>query len=473
MKVTLINPAFSRYGGVKGHGGSMVPLNLCYLAAYARHKQNDVEFRILDSEIRGLSHEETVDETVKFLPDLIGITANTCVFDSVVALTGLMKNKLPKVPVILGGPHTSALPELSLTESKADMVAIGEGELTFEEVLSRVREKNNDWGGVNGLAFRDEDGNIRVNPPRDYIDDLDAIPFPAKDLVENNLYAPPPTKRVSLGPNTLVATSRGCPYKCGFCGAQTVWTRKIRTRSPESVVNEIEDCIGKYNIRSFNFTDEFFTAHKKRVLEICRLICERKFDIAWVCSARAHRLDSETLEAMREAGCHEISFGIESGNQGILNRIDKSLDLDEARHVVRLTKKAGITTHTSYILGYIGETEETIKDTIRFAKELNSEVAAFFIASPLPGTPLFAEAQKNGYLRPDATWADYSPLSNTGPVLNLPGLSSQALRMWRKFALKSYYFRLGYIIARLMTIRHWYEVVNLFGGLKIFFRIKK
>ncbi|MFQ5685052.1 MAG: B12-binding domain-containing radical SAM protein [Candidatus Scalindua sp.] len=473
MKVILINPSFNRYGGVVGHGGNMIPLNLCCLVAYTRLRHPDVEFKIIDSEIKGLSHEDTVKETQKFSPDLIGITSNTCVFDSVIRLVFLLSEKIPDVPIVIGGPHPSALPERTLKETEAKFVVFGEGELTFEELIEYHKEGNSSWNKINGLAYKSEDGHIRTNPPRELIKDLDILPFPARDLVECNLYVPPPTKRVAIGPNTILSTSRGCTHNCGFCAANTVWTRKIRFRSPKLVVDEIVECVEKFGIRSFNFTDEYFTALKKRVLEICRILRERKLQIRWVCSARAQRIDRETLEAMRDAGCYEISFGIESGNNKILKKIDKSIDLDEALRVIRLTKKVGITTHASYILGYLDETEETMKDTIRFAKKLNTHIAAFFIASPLPGTPLYHEALEKGYIRSDANWQDFSPLSNTESVLSFPELSIATIRKWHRKALKSYYVRPKYIISRLLTIRHWYEVLNLLGGLKIFFQIKK
>ena len=473
MRVILINPAFNRYGGIRGHGGSMTPLNLCYLAAYARQQFPEMDFKILDSEIKGLSHEETVKEVAKFTPDLIGITTNTGVFDSVVALIGMLKKRLAEVPVIIGGPHASALPESSLLESNADFAAIGEGELTFAELLSQMRKGENGWDRIDGLAYRDEKGNVEVNSRRGLIKDLDILPFPARDLVENKLYIPAATKRVGLGANTLIASSRGCPYNCGFCAAKTVWTRRIRVRKPEFVVDEIEQCVENFGIDTINFTDELFTVNKKRILNICSLIIERSLKIAWVCSARAQGLDKETLEAMKESGCREISFGIESGNQDILDRIDKSIDLTEALRVVRLAKKVGIKTHAGYILGYIGENEKTMQDTICFAKKLNTHVAAFFIASPLPGTRLYQEASEKGYIRPDSTWINYSPLSNTESVLVLPNLSTSTIRKWHRKALRDYYFRPRYIMSILLTIRHWYEIVNLFGGLKIFFRIKK
>lgn len=471
MRILLINPSFNRYGGIKGHGGSMVPLNLCYLAAYAREAHRDSEFRILDAEIKGLSHEEAAKESAEFMPDVIGVTSTTCAFDSAIGLTGKLKEKMPQVPVIIGGAHPSALPERTLNECGADFAAIGEGEETFSEFLVELKNGTGDWKKINGLAYR-EGGAIKVNPPRALIKELDRLPFPARDLVDNSLYSPPPTKRVSAGANTLISTSRGCTFDCGFCGAQTVWGRRIRSRSPESVIAEIEECVAKYGISSFNFSDEFFTAHKKRVSRICALILEKGLKISWVCSARAQDLDREMLSTMRLAGCGEISFGIESGNSEILKSIDKSLDLEEAVQAVRLTEEAGIKTHASYIIGYLNETEETIKDTMRFSKRLNTDIAAFFIASPLPGTRLYHEAHRKGYIREDARWIDYSPLSNNEPVLRLPGLPSASLKAWHRKALRGYYLRPGYILKRLSKLKGLYEIGNLVEGLKLFARIK-
>jgi len=420
-----------------------------------------------------MDHEEIIAEVATFSPGLIGITTNTGVFDSVILLVRMLKKKLGEVPIILGGPHVSALPERSLLESGADFVAVGEGELTFAELIAQIKTKDNNWSKINGLAYRDTKGDVHVNRSRMLIENLDILPFPARDLVENNLYVPPPTKRVGCGPNTLIATSRGCPFNCGFCAAKTVWTRRVRTRKPELIVDEIQNCIERVGVDNINFTDEFFTSNKKRVLKICKLICDRKLNISWVCSSRAEHLDYETFEAMKESGCREISFGIESGNQDILNRIDKSLDLHEAIRVIRTAKRAGIKTHASYILGYIGEREKTVEDTIRFAKKLNTHVAAFFIASPLPGTRLYQEALEKGYIRHNSAWINYSPLSNTESVLELPHLSVAKIRKLHRKALRNYYFRPRYILLSLLSFRHWHDIVNMFSGLKLFFQIKK
>jgi len=472
MRVVLINPSFNRYGGLAGHGGRMAPINLCYLAAYGREKHPDVEFSIIDAEVHGLSHEETATQVADTEPDLIGITANTCAFDSVIKLSVLLREKFPQARLLIGGSHPSALPESALVESGADFISIGEGEITFAQLLAQLKDGDEDWSKIPGIYFRDADGSVRPGSPAQLIPDLDVLPLPARDLVDNSLYHPAPTKRVRGGPHTLLVAGRGCPYNCGFCSAQTVWTRKSRGRSAANIVAEVEHCINEYGIRSFNFTDELFTVKKKRVLEICQAFIDRKLDMNWVCSARAHHLDMETLEAMRDAGCREISFGIEAGNQEVLKRIDKALDLDEAERVVKLTKKAGIKTHASYMFGYLGETEKTMRETINFAKKLNTEIAAFFIASPLPGTPFYTEAMAAGYLREDATWINYSPLSNLDGVISYPHLSAETIRDFHRKAIRSYYLRPAYILRRLYSLRQWHEVENLFSGLKLFLNIK-
>lgn len=450
MKIALINPSFTYYGGIKGHGGSVIPLNLCYLAAYVK-KGNEV--RIFDAEVNGWGNIQTTLEIRMFKPDIIGITTNTPVFDSVIDLCRTLGNWLPSVPIVLGGSHVSALPQRSLEETKADWIVVGEGELAFSEIINR--------SGECSPIFQKE-----------LISNLDTLPFPARELVNHNLYSPPPTKTVSNEKQTLLASSRGCPFSCGFCASHTVWSNRIRVRSIPNVIEEINECIHNHNIHSFGFTDEYFTCDKNRVKEFCEVILDKDLRISWVCSSRAQGLGVVLLKLMKAAGCVEISFGIESGDEGILTNINKGLNLQEARCVVKRAQSVGITTHCSYMFGYIGETEDTIKKTIKFAKKLNSDYAAFFIASPLPGTKLWFNAKEREYLKKGTTWIDYSPLSNNEPVLELPTITGKDLKKWHRKAIRNYYFRWGYIWARLMRIRHWYEIRNIWEGLKLYLRIK-
>ena len=446
MRVALINPAFTKYGGIVGHGGNCVPLNLLYIAAYIR---GIAEVAIFDAEAEGWTHLETVEVIEAFRPDVIGMTANTCVFDSVIELSKLLRPLGARI--VAGGPHVSALPELSLRQAELDAVIVGEGEATFRKILG---------GEIKGI--------YQGEP----FECLDYLPFPARDLIDNNRYYAPATKRVRNSPHTLIATSRGCPYNCGFCAAHTVWGRSFRARSARSVVSELTECIDRFSIRSFHFTDELFTADKDRVTAICARILSYDLDISWVCSARAQGLDYKLLKLMKRAGCNEISYGIESGNQDMLKRIDKALNLDEAIKVIKATQKAGITTHASYMFGYLGENVFTMDDTLAFATKLNTDIAAFFVASPLPGTRLYKETLAKGYIRRDAKWIDYSPLSNKMPVIDTPWLASDTVKDFHRKALREYYFRWRYVFARLLRLRHWYEIVNIWRGILLFLRIK-
>ena len=450
----------------------MMPLNLCSLAAYVRRQSSGLDFKVLDSERMSLNVTEIVEEVKLYCPDLIGITSNTCVFDVVKNITGLIKKEAPQIPIALGGAHVSALPERALVESGADFAVMGEGEMTLSEVVKKLELGRTDWSNIKGLAYL-KDGRPVVNPPATLIQDLDILPFPARDLIDNKCYSAAPTKRVSLGPITLISTGRGCPYDCGFCAQRAIWGRKNRMRSPDSVVAEIEECVSRYDIHSFNITDELFTSDLERVAAISGLIRKRKLRVRWVCSARPERLDLETFKTMYAAGCREVSFGVESGSQKILERINKNTNLDEIRRVIGNAKKAGITTHASYIFGYIGEDDNTIRETIRFAKKLNTHVAAFFIASPLPGSRLYKEAMEKKYIDPGSAWANYSPLSNMKSVMSLPGLSSEKIRMWHRKAMTDYYLRPRYILLKIFSIRHLYDVANIFAGIKMLFGLRK
>lgn len=471
MRILLINPPFTALGGSGIQGGALMPLNLCYLASHTRQQIPEVLISVIDAEMEGLSLEETAENAQMVSPDIIGITTTTPSFEAVIQLTHMLRGQLPKVIVVLGGPHVSALPERSLRETSADYVVIGEGEQTFTELVRVLGCGGKEISAISGLAYFYKEQFI-LTPQRELIKDLDSLPIPARDLIGNARYSPPPSKRVARGPNTLISTSRGCFHNCGFCGCRSIWRRRIRTRKPESVIAEIREIIERYNIATINFTDEYFTAKRERVHTICKMIIEHDLVIPWVCSSRAENLDEETLQLMKRAGCREISFGIESGNNEILMRIDKKLNLQESERVVNAARRAGISTHASYIIGYPGETSQSAQDTIDFAIKLNTDVAAFFIASPLPGSRLYDEALNKGYLIEDIGWQHFSPLSNFDPAMQIGTLSTEKVKALHRKAYKRYYLRPWYVASRLFRIRHWYEVQNLFEGLRAFLKIE-
>lgn len=471
MKILLINPIYTAYGGLEGHGGKAPPLNLGYLAAYVREKRKDYIVAILDAEALGMTFEEVEKYLKKEKPDVVGITSSTPAYSSALRISQICKNVDNEIEVVIGGAHPSAFPKRTAEEDTIDFVVVGEGEITFFELLDAIDRKRA-LSEIDGIVFKD-DGKVIQNKPRVLIKDLDILPFPARDLMPHYLYQPPPTKRVSTFKSTSLTSARGCPHNCNFCSAKVVWTRKYRYRSPKNVVDEIEHCVRDFDLKEFNLTDELFTINKNRAVSICEDISQRKLDIAWVCMSRAGQVSEDLLRLMKKAGCKEISFGLESGDEEILKKMNKDNSLEAARESIRLIKKVGIKSHASYMIGNLGETKDSIRKTIEFAKELSTDIAAFFITTPLPGTQLYEEAFKLGYIRNNVDWKDFSPLSKDKPVMSIPGLNSEELMKWHRQAIKEYYLRPKYIFKKIFGIKSKVDILNLYNGLKLFLRIEQ
>ncbi len=471
MRVLLLNPPFTEYGGLKGHGGLAPPLNLGYLASYLREKASKHRLSILDCEALGLTYEKIEEHLKKESPDILAITAPTPAFAQVIEIAKIAKRVRRDTKVVVGGPHPCALPEETARIESIDFVIIGEGEITFHELI-RAIEREGPYNEIDGIVYK-ERGRIIKTGFRKLIENLDILPFPARDLMPHRLYHPPPTKRVSNKHSTSMITSRGCPYDCTYCIAKVIWTRRCRLRSPKNVVDEIEECVKRHNLAEINFHDELFTLKKERTREICREIKRRRLDIAWVCMVRVDSLSSEMLREMKEAGCKKVQFGFESGSQEILDNIKKETTVEEAREAVRLVKKYGIKIAANFMIGNIGETEESVRKSIELAKEFNTDTTAFFVASPYPGTEFYKLAKEKGYLRKDLEWKDFTLVSKNRPPHNLPGLSCDDILLWQKRAHREVYLRPQYILKRLKGIRSFVDIKNLIEGGLLFLRMRK
>lgn len=468
-KILFINPPYSAYGGVKGHGGKNAPLNLAYLASYIREKKDKICVDIIDAEGLELRLPRLYEQVDTFCPDIIGITCPTPVYWVVKQICRELKDKDSRVPIILGGPHPTALPRETLMDMDADVVVIGEGEETVIELIDAL-EKGRRLDNILGLAFKNCN-EVTINPRRELIKDLDTLPFPAKDLLPLQNYYLPPTKRIRSERATNMITSRGCPFNCTFCMARTAWGRQTRLRNIESVLDEIKENVEVYKLTEFSFHDELFTLKKSRVIELCKGIIDRGLDISWVCQARAGTVNEEMLEFMKKAGCGKIAFGFESGNQHMLNLMNKRETLQNAVESARLCKQAGIGVAGAFILGHPGETIESIQDTIRFAIELDIDTAAFFIAIPYPGTKLYDLAVKNGYLQKNVDWRKFAPVSNLESPMALPNLSPCELVEWKRKAYRSFYLRPSYMYQKLKSLRNYGDILDILKGIRIFLNI--
>jgi radical SAM superfamily enzyme YgiQ (UPF0313 family) len=252
-----------------------------------------------------------------------------------------------------------------------------------------------------------------------------------------------------------------------------MWQGKVRLRSADNVVNEIEECYIKYRTRIFDFYDDTFTINKKRVIDICKQIIKKKLKISWMCLVRVDTVDKKVLYYMKKAGCKKISFGLESGSNKILKLMKKQVNLETARKAIRLVNNAGIKSSASFMFGNIGETEETIMETISFAKSLPLDTVTFFVTSPFPGTRLFELAVKKGYVKEPISWSKFSPLGKEYVVPAQNTISEERLIYWQKKAFREFYYRPKYILKKISEIRSFNDVKSIFNNMALFLKIIK
>lgn len=447
-----------------------MPLNLAYLAAYLRERVK-CKISILDAEVRGLNYEQIKKTIKKEKPNIVGLTCPTPTMKHVFEILKIVKKEInPECKTVVGGIHATAMPKETIQNPDIDFLVAGEGEITFFELVDALVKEKKDFSHIDGLYFK-RNGKIVSNKPRQLIADLDSIPFPARDLFDLEIYYQAPTKKISSERAGPILTSRGCAFFCTHCISQKMWSRRVRFRSTENVLKEMEECITKYDIKEFNVFDDTFTLDQKRAMEICEMIINRKLNIYWNALSRVNTITKELAAKMREAGCGKISFGLESGSQRILNLMRKRATLGMARRAVKIVNDNRITVHASFMLGNVGETEKTIKQTIDFSKSLPLENATFFITSPYPGTELYDVAKKEGYITDNTKWEEFAPLTNTPPILVQGNVSKERLVYWQKRAFREFYLRPGYIFRELKQINSLDSIKKMLEGLRVLVRI--
>lgn len=446
--IVFINPPITReerFGEMAKHGATAPPLGLCYLAAVLR--QAGIKSRIIDA----LSFEKTMEETVKEIlslnPRYVGITAKTVAIFRAAELASELKKINPDIITILGGTHVTAVPRETMERfPQFDIGVIGEGENIIVELIQSL-EKSQVLQSVNGLIIRKSDGNLFITGPRPPIENLDSIPLPAWDMVPHLKYYHESATRFSKLPLGSVITSRGCPGKCLFCD-NSVFGRRFRAHSAHYVIEMIKYLKSNYGIKSLVFYDDYFVADKKRLKEICLRMIEEKLNLEWVCSARVNAINEEMLLLMKQAGCFQIAYGIESGNQGILNLQKKGITLEHIRNAVEMTHKAGIRTKGYFMIGHPTETQDTIFETINFAKSipLDNFQATYF--TPFPGSQAYDIADKYGEFEKD--WEKM----NMWDIVFVPqGFTRHSLRSYLKMVHRKFYLRPRIIWSYLKLMR--------------------
>jgi radical SAM superfamily enzyme YgiQ (UPF0313 family) len=440
MKISLIYPPVSvaeRYGVDIGDvGGRQAPLGLLYLASFVMKGGHQAE--IIDAEALFLNLETVLEKLKLSKPDCVGISVTTVAFKNAVRLAELVKKEIPGIKIIAGGPHITANKLDAFQNNCFDIGVYGEGEITLLELLDKKFEQDS-LAEITGIIYRTRENRLCMNPPRDYIENLDILPNPARELLPDISIYRPPLGCYRKNFAVSIITSRGCPYNCIFCDNNT-FGRKIRYFSPDYVVNEIKNVMTDYHASEITFVDDTLPSNHKRFEQILKMIIDEKLKFAWNCMANLNDLNSEILTLMRKAGCWQIAVGIESGDDNVLEIIGKRLTAEKIREKVFLIHNAGIEVKGFFMLGNPGETPESIKKTTALALGLPLKGATCTIATPIKGTELYrmAASGKFGTFRQDA---DSSKFNYWEPVFTPSALTANELYEAQRTFFKKFYLR--------------------------------
>ncbi|MCZ2807723.1 MAG: radical SAM protein [Candidatus Bathyarchaeota archaeon] len=415
-KIALVNPPILE--GTYRHP-LFPPLGLAYMAAVL--EQEDFEVRIMDCPVSEMNHEKLRADLASFEPTLIGIACMTPTIQSALKSARAAKEACPDAKVIMGGPHATFADKQILTEEVAvDIVVRGEGEETLLE-LAQHSPKLEKLHEIKGITFRKNDQIIQT-PDRPFIQNLDELPRPAYNYIPIEKY------RIHGKRFLPIMTSRGCPFQCTFCVASQLFGAKLRARSPKNVVDELEWLRDVYGAEGVSFQDDTLTLDRKRILDICDGIIERKIRLPWGCGTRADAVSREVLAKMRKAQCNEVYFGVESGCQKILDAVKKKVSIEQCEKAVRWAKEEGIFVGVSSIIGYPGETKETLKQTLDLIHRIEPDDAWLCYATPFPGTELRALVESMGW-KMSEDWTLY----NSGyPIFEDPLFPAEEINRMRK-----------------------------------------
>lgn len=451
MKTLLVFPTVEN----APPGSAKPPLGLMYIAAYLEKFKHEV--KIIDMYVHGLSLNDLLKEIEEFKPKVIAFSVLTIYMPAVQRFSKTIKEKYPDVKIVVGHVHPSALPIRTLNEvPEIDFVAVGEGEYITKMLLDELSKNKPNLENVKGLAFRKQ-GKVILNPPMDRIENIDDIPFPAWHLVDMEKYL----SGLSSLKTFSIMTSRGCPAMCTYCDQDAIWKRQIRLRSPEKVIEEIKILKEKYGMESFIIQDDTFTINKERIKKLCKMLIDQNLNMPWEAKGRVNLVDLETLKAMKKAGCELIIYGIESGSQKILNSVKKGINLEQARNAIKWTKEAGIGTGTFWMMGFPEETEEDIKKTFQFAKELNTDfMSTFAVLVPFPGSAIYSEMKKDGLIL-NENWDSYWKVFETGER-QLPSIRTKYISQKRLFELKNQYdYKMEEIKRNQFILRHLKRIPDI------------
>lgn len=448
---------------VRGSGSSaslIPPLGLAYIAAHLRRAGH--RCRIIDGIADPQPVETLCEEAKRF--DVIGMSVVSAYAIRAIELIGAIKASGCSAPIVVGGPHVTALPD-SLLACGADVAVVGEGELTMCQLVEELATGRPNLPGVKGIAYRSGDRTVATGR-RELIHPLDQLDLPARDLLPMDRYHTS-IARSSHQPSHSMLASRGCPGLCTFCSRVTFGTR-VRYFAPGRIVDEFFELRDRYGARDVAVWDDNFPADPEVAIETCDRLRSRGFDRSWSVEARVDCITREVLQALRDAGCTYIAYGFESGSQEILDRVRKHTTIEQMVGVVRMTKEAGIRIRGYFMLGLPGETADHVRRTIAFAKKLDVELASFTLFVPLPGSLDYRRAQQSGQFDPDYWKRQVLPEFNflDRPIYVPDGMTESELLALHRSAYQQYYFRPKTLLRRIVSVRGLEDLMTMASGAK-------
>ena len=469
MKVLLVDVPFGieEIGGEQEHFAAVLnvipALGLAYLAAVAEREGHDVQ--ILDC-ARGLGWDAILERGRSFRPDVVGMTTTTPTFGNAVKAARLLRDIVPDAVFIAGGPHATAVPEQAASAGEFDYLVLSEGEETFVELLRHVEgQGETSVDAIAGLAFR-RDGRVVLTSPRERIENLDALPLPARHLLPPlGEYRPTPASYRKL-PLAHIMTSRGCPSRCKFCD-RAVFGERYRARSAENVLDEVEEVVAKHGVKEVRFFDDTFTLNRRRLEAICQGLERRRPRLPWTCLTKVNCVDLDMLRMMRNAGCWQVLYGLESGDDRVLSTLGKKTTVAQNRQAVAWARQAGIRVRADFLVGTPHETMETLRNTLKLAQELPLDFAHFNKFVPFPGTAFYRQLVEEGHqfdLSGSTSTLDHDALIYVPAVID-----PEEYRQFLDRAYKDFYLRPRYILRRLFGIR---TLTELWGQARGFFEIR-
>lgn len=416
MRVLLIEPPFERFIGQRCEWH---PIGLISIAAlletnghvarvYNTEHDNTLRYinivRYLNScykYMEGLNSENSpiwqeIAQTVhEFNPDIVGISVKSVKVPSAFRIAKISKKINRKIIVVAGGPHATTRPGDLLKLGNIDIVVRGEGEETFLELVENIGRSDIDLRQIAGISFRDSSGNYFSTPDRPLIENLDRMSLPKRELILGY-------EDYTLEQLGWVMTSRGCPYNCAFCNSNAIWKRRVRYISLSKVLDEVNYLADRFGITNINFMDDSFTVSKKRVLEFCDKLINRKKRITWSCLTRSDILDEELISIMKKAGCTKVDIGIESGSERIQKLINKDIRLNDVERISNILRKCRIFWAGFFMIGFPTETREDILETLSFMKKVKPGWACISIFTPYPGSKLYDMVKADGMISEDS-----------------------------------------------------------------------